>query len=154
MLWSWKANTYEQRHRVSYNNRFEKYFTLGVCCGPERPIHMNRDRESDTITDLKKYFTLGGCCGPERPMNMNRDRESATITDLKNISLWEGVMVLKGQFIWTERARYNNRFEKNISIWEDVVVLKGQFIWTERARYNNRFEKNISIWEDVVVLKG
>ena len=56
---------------------------MGGCCGSERSIHMNRDKESATITDLKKYFTLGGCCGSERSIHMNRDRESATITDLK-----------------------------------------------------------------------
>ena len=40
------------------------------------------------IVDLREYFTLGGCAGPERPI--------ATITALRqNISLWEGVLVLK-----------------------------------------------------------
>ena len=44
------------------------------------------------IVDLREYFTLGGSAGPERPI--------ATITALRqNISLWEGVLVLKGQYI-------------------------------------------------------
>ena len=34
-------------------------------------------------------------------------REQATITE--NISVWEGVLVLKGQCTWAERTSYNNR---------------------------------------------
>ena len=45
-----------------------------------------------TSTPSQNIFTLGGCAGPERPI--------ATITALRqNISLWEGVLVLKGQYI-------------------------------------------------------
>ena len=40
----------------------------------------------------------------------------------QNISLWEGVLVLKGQYI---RTSNNNSFSGNISLWECVVVLKG-----------------------------
>ena len=39
--------------------------------------------------------------------NTYEQRQQATITE--NISLWEGVVVLKGQCIWAERASYNNR---------------------------------------------
>ena len=42
--------------------------------------------------------------------NTYEQREQArpsTITE--NISLWEGAVVLKGQYIWAERASYNNR---------------------------------------------
>ena len=65
-----------------------------------------------------EYFTLGGCAGPERPI--------ATITALRqNISLWEGVLVLKGQYI--EQATITV-LRQNISLWEGVLVLKGQYI--------------------------
>ena len=63
-----------------------------------------------------EYFTLGGCAGPERPI--------ATIRALRqNILLWEGVLVLKGQYI--EQARITV-LRQNISLWEGVLVLKGQ----------------------------
>ena len=66
------------------------------------------------IVDLREYFTLGGCAGPERPI--------ATITALRqNISLWEGVLVLKGQYI--EQATIT-ALRQNISLWEGVLVLK------------------------------
>ena len=67
---------------------------------------------------LPEYFTLGGCAGSERPI--------ATITALRqNISLWEGVLVLKGQYI--EQATIT-ALRQNISLWEGVLVLKGQYI--------------------------
>ena len=57
---------------------------------------------------------MGGCAGPERPI--------ATITALRqNISLWEGVLVLKGQYI--EQATIT-ALRQNISLWEGVLVLK------------------------------
>ena len=60
------------------------------------------------------YWPLGGCAGPERPI--------ATITALRqNISLWEGVLVLKGQYI--EQATITV-LRQNISLWEGVLVLK------------------------------
>ena len=63
--------------RSSYNNR--KYFTLGGCYGPERPIHTyNQATITENISlwegvvvlkgkyirssyNNRKYFTLGGC---------------------------------------------------------------------------------------------
>ena len=93
------------------------------------------------IVDLREYFTLGGCAGPERPI--------ATITALRqNISLWEGVLVLKGQYI--EQATIT-ALRQNISLWEGVLVLKGQYI--EQATIT-ALRQNISLWEGVVVLKG
>ena len=63
---------------------------------------------------LPKWNILGGCAGPERPI--------ATITALRqNISLWEGVLVLKGQYI--EQATIT-ALRQNISLWEGVLVLK------------------------------
>ena len=57
---------------------------------------------------------LRGCAGPKRPI--------ATITALRqNISLWEGVLVLKGQYI--EQATIT-ALRQNISLWEGVLVLK------------------------------
>ena len=99
--------------------------------------------------------------------------EEATIT--RNISLWEGVLVLKSQYIHTSREnKQQNSFEKNISLWEGVLVLPGKY--TEEATitkkyftlggcfvlerpiyrrsYNNSSSGNISLWEGVVVLKG
>ena len=71
-----------------------------------------------SFQDQTEYFTLGGCAGPERPI--------ATITALRqNISLWEGVLVLKGQYI--EQATIT-ALRQNISLWEGVLVLKGQYI--------------------------
>ena len=69
-----------------------EYFSLGGCCGPERPIYTS-------IYNNREYLTLGGCVGTGR-----QRYEQATITE--NISLWEGVVVLKGQYI---RASCNNR---------------------------------------------
>ena len=42
-----------------------------------------------------EYFTLGGCAGPERPIYRTSNNNSFS----QNISLWEGVLVLKGQYI-------------------------------------------------------
>ena len=42
-----------------------------------------------------EYFTLGGCAGPERPIHRTSNNNSFS----QNISLWEGVLVLKGQYI-------------------------------------------------------
>ena len=42
-----------------------------------------------------EYFTLGGCTGPERPIHRTSNNNSFS----QNISLWEGVLVLKGQYI-------------------------------------------------------
>ena len=92
------------------------------------------------IVDLREYFTLGGCAGPERPI--------ATITALRqNISLWEGVLVLKGQYI--EQGTIT-ALRQNISLWEGVLVLKGQYI--EQATIT-ALRQNISLWEGVLVLK-
>ena len=44
-------------------------------------------------------------------------------------------MVLKGQKK-NEQAR--STITENISLWEGGVVLKGQYIRAERANYNNR----------------
>ena len=89
---------------------------------------------------MREYFTLGGCAGPERPI--------ATITALRqNISLWEGVLVLKGQYI---EQRTITALRQNISLWEGVLVLKGQYI--EQATIT-ALRQNISLWEGVLVLK-
>ena len=69
-----------------------EYFTLGGCCSPERPIHTS-------IYNNREYFTLGGCGGPGR-----QRYEQSTITE--NISLWEDVMVLKGQYICDASKNY------------------------------------------------
>ena len=72
----------------------------------------------------------------------------ATITALRqNISLWEGVLVLKGQYI--EQATIT-ALRQNISLWEGVLVLKGQYI--EQATIT-ALRQNISLWEGVLVLK-
>ena len=42
-----------------------------------------------------------------RMANTHQQREQATITE--NISLWEGVLVLNGQYTRAERTSYNNR---------------------------------------------
>ena len=52
-----------------------------------------------SINNNREYFTLGGCGGT------GRQRYKQT-TIKENISLWEGVVVLKGQYI---RASCNNR---------------------------------------------
>ena len=46
----------------------------------------------------------------------------------ENISLWEGVQVLKVQYIM------NKQLWENISLWEGVQVLKGNSIWTIALR--------------------
>ena len=51
-----------------------------------------------TPSQSKIFSVIVACC---------YCRQQATITE--NISLWEGVVVLKGQYIWAERASYNNR---------------------------------------------
>ena len=81
---------YIRAERASYNNRIFHFVVLkGQYIRAERASYNNRE-----------YFTLGGCCGTERP----KKNEQATITE--NISLWEGAVVLKGQYI---QASYNNR---------------------------------------------
>ena len=96
----------------------------------------------------------------------------------ENISLWEGVLVLKHQYIHMSREyKQQNIFEKifhfgrvcwcwntntyeqreqatkyrweNISLWEGVFDLKGQY--TEQATIT---KKNISLWEGVLILKS
>ena len=69
-----------------------------VACSMYWPFRTSTPSQSEIfclkalIVDLREYFTLGGCAGPERPI--------ATITALRqNISLWERVLVLKGQYI-------------------------------------------------------
>ena len=49
--------------------------------------------------------------------------DQSTITE--NISLWEGVLVLKGEYIGKIEQ---STITKNISLWEDVLVLKGEYI--------------------------
>ena len=66
--------------------------------------------------------------------------QQATIT--KNISLWEGVLVLQSKY--TEEATIT----WNISLWEGVLVLQSKY--TEEATIT----WNISLWEGVLVLKG
>ena len=39
--------------------------------------------------------------------NIHEKREQATITN--NISLWEGVLAMKGKYTQEERTSYNNR---------------------------------------------
>ena len=85
-----------------------------VAIGLSGPAHPPKVKYSVSKLDLREYFTLGGCAGPERPI--------ATITALRqNISLWEGVLVLKGQYI--EQATIT-ALRQNISLWEGVLVLK------------------------------
>ena len=98
-----------------------------VACSMYWPFRTSTPSQSEIfclkalIVDLREYFTLGGCAGPERPI--------ATITALRqNISLWEGVLVLKGQYI--EQATIT-ALRQNISLWEGVLVLKGQYIEQE-----------------------
>ena len=58
----------------------------------------------------------------------------------ENISLWEGVLVLKGHCIHEQREQATiTALRENISLWEGVLVLKGQY--TERASHNNSFER-------------
>ena len=65
--------------------------------------------------------------------NTHKQREQATITE--NILLWEGVLVLNGQYTWRERTSYNNREYFSLGgCW----FLKGQYTWAERTSYNNR----------------
>ena len=94
-----------------------------VACSMYWPFRTSTPSQSEIfclkalIVDLREYFTLGGCAGPERPI--------ATITALRqNISLWEGVLVLKGQYI--EQGTIT-ALRQNISLWEGVLVLKGQY---------------------------
>ena len=117
-----------------------------VACSMYWPFRTSTPSQSEIfclkalIVDLREYFTLGGCAGPERPI--------ATITALRqNISLWEGVLVLKGQYI--EQGTIT-ALRQNISLWEGVLVLKGQYI--EQATIT-ALRQNISLWEGVLVLK-
>ena len=45
-------------------------------------------------------------------------------------------MVLKGQYI---RTSYNNSFSENISLWEGVVVLRRHYVQAERASSGHGF---------------
>ena len=117
-----------------------------VACSMYWPFRTSTPSQSEIfclkalIVDLREYFTLGGCAGPERPI--------ATITALRqNISLWEGVLVLKGQYI--EQGTIT-ALRQNISLWEGVLVLKGQYI--EQATIT-ALRQNLSLWEGVLVLK-
>ncbi|MCG8622062.1 MAG: hypothetical protein MJE68_08735 [Proteobacteria bacterium] len=83
-------------------------------------------------------------------------------------------MVLKGNCL---RTSNNNSFSENISLWEGVLVLKGSYIeqatitaferifhfgrvcWSWKANIYIRatitaLRQNISLWEGVLVLKG
>ena len=105
----------------------------------------------------REYFTLW-----HWKANTYKQREQATVT--RNISLWEGAVVLKGQYIWAERANYSNReyftlwywkantykqatITENILLWEGAVVLKGQYIWAERASYSNKEYFTLWYWK-------
>ena len=55
-----------------------EYFSLRGCDGPEMWL-------------LREYFSLGGCAGPESTVIFTM----TLIKHLQNISLWEGVLVLK-----------------------------------------------------------
>ena len=45
----------------------------------------------------------------------------------------------KGQYMHTSREnKQENSFEKNISLWEGVLVLKGQYTQAERTSYKKR----------------
>ena len=73
VCWSWQANTHIRAERASHNNSW------------------------------REYITLEGCAGPRRPIHTYEQREQATITVGENISLWEGVLVLAGQYTHTSR---------------------------------------------------
>ena len=52
-----------------------------------------------------------------------------------NISLWEGVVVLKGQNI--QRTSYNNSFSENISLWKiEKKSTKSWKTWKIKAKVN------------------
>ena len=72
-------------------------------------------KEHGPIYNNRKYFTLGGCFGPERWIHMKKIDQS-TITE--NISLWEGDVVLKGEYIWKKIDQ--STITENISLWEGV----------------------------------
>ena len=86
---------YIRAERASYNNR--EYFTLGGCCGTERP---KKKKEQARFTKTENISLWEGAVVLKGQKKMSQ----ATITE--NISLWEGGVVLKGQYI---RASYNNR---------------------------------------------
>ena len=97
----------KQREQATITT-LREYFTLGGCAGPEMQIH----RTSHNNSCEREYFTLGGCASPGRT-TVYEQREQATITALReNISLWEGVLVLKGHCIRAERASHNNSCER------------------------------------------
>ena len=68
--------------------RFERIFHFGRVCWSWKANSNNNSFETE-------YFTLGGCAGPERPIHRTSNNNSFS----QNISLWEGVLVLKGQYI-------------------------------------------------------
>ena len=119
----------KQREQATITT-LREYFTLGGCAGPEMQIH----RTSHNNSCEREYFTLGGCASLEMQIhrtshNNSFERiclfgrvcwswketpyEQATITAVReNISLWEGVLVLKGHCIRAERASHNNSCER------------------------------------------
>ena len=98
--WYWNANTYI---------RTEK-FTLGGCTGLQMQIYRR-------IYNNIKYFTLGGCVALKWPIY----RTSYNNSFSQNISLWQGVLVLTGQYT------QETAITKNISLWEGVLVLKCKY---------------------------
>ena len=60
---------------------------------------------------------------------------------MKNISVWEGVLVLKCKYTGETTTM------KNILLWEGALVLKCKYI--EEVTIT----KNISLWKGVLVLK-
>ena len=102
----WEGVRYEQREQ-------REYFTLGGCGGPERILYTSRENKPKYLNlggcggpkrilytsreNKPKYLNLGGCGGPERILHTSRENK-------QNISLWEGVVVLKGYCIRAERT--------------------------------------------------
>ena len=70
--------------------------------------YIHTSKHQGTITALKKYF--------RKYCTSNNSFE-------KNISLWEGVVALKGQYTYEQAT-----ITENISLWEGVVALKDQYI--------------------------
>ena len=79
----------------------------------------------------REVHNLTKLCTQIRPVSggPEKQREQATITILReNISLWEGVLVLKCKYI--EQVTIT-AVRENISLWEGVLVLKCKY--TEQA---------------------
>ena len=75
---------------------------------------------------------MGGCSGLERPIY----RSSYNNSFSENISLWEYVLVLKGQYIHTSREKkQENSFEK--------IFHFGRVYWSSKANTYRRAERTI-----------